>query len=323
MDKNKDKKFKVVITDHAFYNIEQEKELISAAGGNVELLQTKDPETIAEKSKDADAIMVQWAQINSDVINKLENCKLLVRYGIGTDNIDLKAAKAKGIPVCNVPDYCIDEVADHTMALVLSLTRQIPFIERKFRNGTFDLKPVTEMYASRELRFSVAGFGRIARAVIERARNFKFKLGAYDPFLSDEVFEKFNVKKLTSNEFFEESDIISLHIPLIPETKHFINEKTIELMKPNAILINTSRGPLVDTVYLAQALKSKKIAYAGIDVFETEPLPKDHPLLGCDNAVLTCHTAYYSESSMPMLQRFAAEEVVRVIKGEPLKNRVD
>ncbi|HYE57046.1 MAG TPA: C-terminal binding protein [Rhodothermales bacterium] len=313
---------KVVITDHGFANVDPEREVL--AGHELVVAQCKTPEEVIAATAGADAVLAQWAPVNADVIATLDHCKVIVRYGIGVDNVDLAAAKAKGIPVCNLPDYCVDEVADHSLALALALARQLPAIDRRTREGTWKLAPATvPLLAFRDMTFATAGFGRIARAVLERARPFGFRLAAYDPYVSDAALTEAGVERLSLDALFAEADVLSLHLPLTAETRHFINAERLTQMKPHAVLVNPSRGPLVDTAALAEALEKRTIGYAGIDVFEQEPLPLDHPLRQSPYALLTSHTAWYSEASLPKLQRLAAEEVARCLRGEPLKNQVN
>lgn len=315
--------FNVVITHHGFPNIEQEKRVIEAAGGTVQEVHSELPDELIAATREADALLVQHAPITAEVIGSLSNCKIIVRYGIGVDNVDLVAAKEKNIPVCNVPDYGVDEVADHAVSLALALARQLPQINRRFKSGVWKIVPDSPMPAFREMMFATAGFGRIGRAVLERAKSFKFRLAAYDPFVDAEKMAESGVTKLSLDELFSQSDILSLHLPLSPETHHLANATRLRQMKPHAILVNTARGALIDTVALAAALQENIIASAGVDVFEAEPPEGDHPLLACDNALLTSHVAWFSESSVPLLQRLAAEELVRGIRNEPLKNQVN
>lgn len=314
---------KVVLTDHGFASIEQEKHLLASAGCELVVLQSKDPETLAVACADADALLVQWAPINAAVIAALRHCKVIVRYGIGVDNVDLRAAGARGIPVCNVPDYCIQEVADHALALALALARQVPQTDAAVRGGTWKILPPSSFPAFRSTTFATAGFGRIARAVLERARPFGFRLAAYDPFVPAAAFAEAGVQRLEADALWREAGIISLHSPLTPETKHLVGEASLALMRSDAIVINTARGGLIDTHALARALVEKRIAGAGLDVFETEPLEAGHPIRHAPNVILTSHTAWYSGGSVPELQRKSAEAVVRAIRGEPLVNVVN
>ncbi len=313
---------KVFITDYGFSDIHQERHIINSAGHDLLAGQCKSPEAVLSAAADADALLVQWAPITAEVINGLNKCRVIVRYGIGVDNVDLVAAKARGIPVCNVPDYCIDEVADHAVALALSLARQLPEIDRRVRAGTWKITPDHPMPALSTMTFATAGFGRIARAVLARAGAFGCRLAAYDPYVKPEVFAANGIMQLTLEDMFRQTDVLSLHIPLTPETRHLINASTLAKMKATAILINTARGGLVDAAALADALRSRTIAGAGIDVFDPEPLPADHPLRHCNTSILTSHIGWFSDQSVPRLQRLAAEEVVRALRGEVLKNQI-
>ena len=313
---------RVVYTDHGFPDVATEQALIEAAGGALAVAQCRTPEDVIAATAGADALIVQWAPITADVIGTLERCRVIVRLGIGVDNVDLAAARARGFPVCNVPDYCLDEVADHTLALALSLARQLVRIDRRVRAGTWRITPDAPMPAFRAMTFATVGFGRIARGVLERAEAFGFRLAAYDPLVPEEAFQRAGVERLELDALFAGADIVSLHCPLTAETRHLVNAERLRQMKPTAVLVNTARGGLVDTVALAEALADGTVAAAGLDVFETEPLPEEHPLRLCPNALLTSHVSWYSEQSVPRLQRKAAEEVVRALNGEPLLHPV-
>ena len=313
---------KVVITDYGFPDLKQEKKLLEGIGYEVVAGQCKTAEEVLDLSRDAEAVMVQWAPVTREVIEGLENCRIIIRYGIGVDNVDLTAAKEKGIPVCNVPDYCIQEVADHAVALALSLGRQLLINDRRVRDGVWKITPPKPMPAFREMKFATVGYGRIAREVLKRAAVFGFQKATCDPFVKAEAIQKDNTIPMSLEQLFEQADIISLHSPLNKETHHLINESSLGKMKSNALLINTSRGGLVDADALADAISKGKIAGAGIDVFEQEPLPAEHPLRKCENVILTSHTAWYSESSIPELQLKATEEAIRGLTGQPLTSRV-
>lgn len=312
----------IVITDYGFPDIDHEKSTFASMGFEVVAGHCTSEDEVLNISRNANAILVQWAPVTRRVIENLNHCEVIVRYGIGVDNVDLKAAKEKGIPVCNVPDYCIQEVADHTIALAFSLARQLKATERRIHLGVWKITPPLPLPPFREMVFGTMGYGRIAREVLKRARAFGFKLAAYDPFIKDEVMLSDGVTSLSKNQLLKESDIISLHLPLNEETAHLINENTLALLKPHAFIINTARGGLVDNDALAKALNKQQLGGAGLDVFEKEPLPENYPLMQCENAILTSHTAWYSASSVPVLQRMATEEVIRALNGKPLKNRV-
>jgi D-3-phosphoglycerate dehydrogenase len=314
---------KVVVTDFSFPGVEIERNLVEAAGGRLAGAQCRTEDDVIAAAGEAVALLVQWAPITERVMRALPHCKTVVRYGIGVDNVDLAAAKRLGVAVANVPDYCIDEVADHTLALALTLGRQIFTTFERLKGGTWKISPPAPMPAFRDMTFAVVGLGRIGRAVLARARGFGFQLAAFDPALPDEVFREAGARRRTLDEVFAEADLLSLHVPLIPATRHLVSAARLRAMKRTAIVINTSRGGLIDTHQLAAALTEGWIAGAGLDVFEEEPLPATHPLRSCATAVLTSHTAWYSEASTVRLQRLAAEEVVRGFQGRGLKNQVN
>ncbi len=315
--------YRVVVTDHGFPNLRHEETVLAAAGAELVVAQCKTPEAVIAATRDADALLVQWAPVNAAVIAALTRCKVIIRYGIGVDNVDLAAAKARGIPVCNVPDYGVDEVASHAVALALALRRQLPQIDRRLRGGTWKITPDQPMPALRDSTFATAGFGRIARAAHEMMRGFGGQRITYDPFVGAEAMAAVGVEKVDLEQLFTRADILSLHLPLSAETRHFVSAARMAQMKKHAIIVNTARGPLVDTVALAAALQAGTIAGAGLDVYEKEPIEKEHPLFACPSALLTSHVAWYSESSIPRLQQLAAEETVRGLRGEPLKNQVN
>jgi len=312
---------KVLITDYGFKAIHQEETLITGAGFYLQAAQCKTQEEVLEHGADAVALLVQWAPVTASVIGGLRQCRLIVRYGIGVDNVDLEAAKKKGIVVCNVPDYCIAEVADHTVSLALALARQITATHNRLIAGEWQIVPPQPALPFCEMKFATIGFGRIAREVLKRAVPFGFRRTACDPYVSKEEIEKHGVSYATFEEIVGTADLISLHLPLTEQTHHIINKDVLRRMKRGAILINTSRGGLVDTEALAEVLGEGTLA-AGLDVFEKEPLPGDHPLRKCSNVILTSHTAWYSERSVPALQRMAAEEVVRGLTTGNVHNRV-
>lgn len=314
---------RVLITDHGFPNLQHEEATFRAAGFTLDVAQCKTPEAVIAAARDADALLVQWAPVNADVIAALQRCRIIVRYGIGYDNVDIAAAKARGIPVCNVPDYGINEVAEHAVALVLALARQLPQIDGRLRQGTWKLTPDRPMPSLREMTFGTAGFGRIARAAHKMMEGFGGRRIAFDPYVNAAEMRALGVDKVERNQLLEHADALSLHLPLSAETRHFISRDSLGRMKRTAIIVNTARGPLIDTVALAEALQAGTVGAAGIDVFEQEPLPASHPIRTAPNTLITSHVAWYSESSIPRLQKLSAEEVVRGLRGEPLKNQVN
>ena len=289
---------KIVVTDCNFESFAEEQAVADRNGHTLSIHQCKTPEEALACSADADALFVQYVPITDAVLAGLKKCKVIVRYGIGLDNIDLAAAKRHGIPVCNVPDYGIDEVADHAAALTLTLLRQISHWDKSIREGSWPSVTPTPMLSCKGMTFAVAGAGRIGRATLERMRVFGFKPAAYDPFVSEKDLQALGVEKLSLDELFAKADVLSLHLPLNTETHHLVSRMRLQSMKKSAILVNTSRGGLIDTHALAAALDAGEIGHAGIDVFEKEPLEADHPLRTCRNAVLTPHIAYYSAASI-------------------------
>ncbi len=211
---------------------------------------------------------------------------------------------------------------DHSLALTLSLSRQLSEIDLQVRKNVWKIVPPRPMSASRAMKFVAIGYGRIARAVLDRARAFKFQLATYDPYLPASAELPGDIERLQWDEAVQSADILSLHVPLSKDTHHLMNAQVFSRMKSSALLINTARGGLVDTIALADALQTGKIAAAGLDVFEKEPLEKDHPLRSCSTALLTSHVAWYSDLSVPELQRLAAEEAVRALSGKPLQDSV-
>lgn len=313
---------RVVVTDYGFPSLDPERAVLEPLGLEVAAYQAKTPDDVIAAARDADALLVQWAPITAEVIGTLDRCRVLVRYGIGVDNVDLAAAAERGLVVCNVPDYCLDEVADHTMALALASARQIVPIDARVRSGTWKISPDAPMPSFRAMTFGLVGYGRIAQAVAARARAFGFRIATYDPFADPARLAQDGVEAMPLDRLIAESDLLSLHAPLTPDTKHLLNADTLATMKPTARIVNTSRGGLIDGVALADALARGVVAGAALDVFEAEPLPDDHPLRSAPNAILTSHVAWYSEQSLPALQRLAAEEAARVLRGESPKNPV-
>lgn len=313
---------KVAVVGGGYALLDAARVVLERAGARVEHVQSRDMAEIAACAREADAVMAFLLPMPATVIDRLERCRVIVRLGVGYDNIDLEAARARGIPVCNVPDYGTDEVADHALALALALIRQLPLLDRSIRAGDWLSEPPLAMPPCEEMTFGVIGYGRIGRAAMERARTFKFRLAACDPYLPDAAFAP-DVARRTLEEILAEADILSLHVPLTLETRHLLNAARLAQMKSTALLVNTARGPVVDTQALAEALRTGRLAAAGLDVFEEEPLAADHPLRACHNALLTPHQAWYSARSRLRLHTLAAEEVARGLRGEPLRNVVN
>jgi D-3-phosphoglycerate dehydrogenase len=256
------------------------------------------------------------------MIGQMMRCRIIARFGIGVDNVDIAAATNAGIVVTRVPDYCIDEVSDHTMALLLALARKIPFANSRAHAGRWEMSAVVPVHRLRGSVLGLVGFGRIPQLVAPKAKAFGLRIISYDPFVSDEIMNRAGVEKVHFSELVSTSDHISIHTPLVPETNHLFNADVFPRMKPTAHLINTARGSIVDEEALAQALDQGHLAGAALDVLSQEP-PSMSPLFGRHNVILTPHMSFYSAESLIDLQSKAAEEVVRVLTGELPRNPVN
>ena len=309
------RKAKVVLTDHAVGTYEVEKKILDGLAELV-ILQTKKPEEFIAQAEDCDALLNTYCgPITAEVMARMPKCKIIARYGIGVDTIDLGAATAAGIIVTNNPTYCIEEVAEHTMALLLAGARKVAFYDRLVRDGRWELPPGKPIFRLVGSTIGLVGFGNIARKVALRAAAFDMQVLFFDPFIQQGQYDVPG-KKVELNELLEASDFISLHPPLIPQTRKMINDEAFSRMKPTAFLINCSRGPIIDTDALVRALDAKKISGCALDTVDPEPLPNPHPLRGRENVIINPHTAWYSEQAMAGLQAGAPNEVRRVLLGE-------
>jgi D-3-phosphoglycerate dehydrogenase / 2-oxoglutarate reductase len=307
---------KVLVTDHVFADLETERALLEPHG--VELIEADEvhEQALIEAVADAEAVMVCYAKVPEPVVAAAADAgvKVISRYGIGFDNIDIDAATANGIVVTYVPDYCQDEVADHTIALLLGLARGVVDADREVRAGGWAV-PQGAVHRLEGRRLAVIGAGGIGRKVIDRAKPFGFEIVAYDPFIEDWDLDVTRVDSIA--EAFAEADAITLHVPMTEENRHMVGRESIAGMNRAPIVINTSRGPLVEMDAAAEALEKGEISGLGLDVTEVEPPPPDHPLRNHPRAVLTPHMGFYSIEAQQELQRRAAEEVVRALTGEP------
>jgi len=312
----------VAVADSVFPNLDLARAVVARAGAELRLAAQPTPDAILAVAKDADAMLVTYAKINGDMIRQMSKCKIISRFGIGVDNVDIDAATKQGIVVTKVPDYCIDEVSDHAMALLLSLVRKIPFSSARAHAGRWEMPAVTPIHWVRGTVLGLVGFGRIPQLVAPKAKAFGMRVVASDPYVPQAVMEQAGVSRVEFAELLKISDYISIHSPLTPETRHLFSTDVFRQMKPGALIVNTSRGPVVDEIALAAALDAKQIAGAALDVLEQEP-PVSSPLFGRDNVILTPHTSFYSVESLEELQTKAAEEVVRVLSGQPPRNPVN
>lgn len=315
--------FKVVVTDYEFDSLDIEKEELKKIDALLVAGKCKKEEEIIELAHDADGILNQYTMVTKKVIDSLEKCKVIVRYGIGINTIDVPAATSKGIYVVNVPDYCIEEVAIHAFSLILSLARRVVFMNNKFKVNScnyISAKPIRRLST---MKLGLLGFGNIARRVTKIAIASGFTCLSYDSYVSGESMAEYGCSKVDLITLLKESDFISIHVPLNKDTHHLIGEEEISMMKSTAYIINTSRGSIIDENALVEALVKNKIAGAALDVVEVEPIERDNPLLKLDNVILTPHVAWYSEEAMIELRVKAVHEIIRVLNGELPKSWVN
>lgn len=316
---------KIAITDYTFSSLDIEEGILRPQGH--EIVAWKEKRTAADLPQlvgDADAVITQFAPVNADVIASMQKAKVIVRYGIGVDNVDLDAAKARGIPVCNVPDYCIDEVADHTLAFLLATTRQVVTNCVRVRQGRWGLAtPLDQMQTLRDLTVGVLGFGRIGREVTARLQAFKCRVLVHDPVVAAGEIEKAGCKPVTLRELLSQSDVITLHCPSLAQTRGMVNRDSLAIMKRGVILINVARGDLVDSNALTEALQSGHVSNAALDVFAPEPIPAEHPILKLDNVIVASHIASCSVPAVRKLRETAAKLAVMALSGKPLPNVVN
>lgn len=315
----------VLVTDSTFENLDLERAVLGPLGGKVDSRQCKTVAELIEAVPAADYVITQFAPVNAAVIAAMGRARLIVRYGIGVDNVDLAAARERGIPVCNVPDYCIDEVADHTIAMILASTRQVVSHTVAVREGRWGLAvPIEGMKALRDLAVGVVGCGRIGREVIRRILPFGCRVVAFDPVVDPASLGLEGVQPVGSlAELLSTSDVVTLHCPSTVQTRRMINEYALALLRPGSILVNLSRGDLVDTDALVAALTTGRVGSAALDVCDPEPIPAGHPLLGLPNVIVSPHIASASPRAVRSLRETAAGLVARAIRGEPLINVVN
>ena len=279
--------------------------------------QYRTPEAVVDVARDSDVVMLQSVRplLGRAVIQELENCRCIVRLGVGYDNVDLDAATGRGILVCNAPTYCVDDVADHALALLMAGVRHIPRQDRWIRTGRWDRAWARPARRTRGCTLGFVAFGRIAQALAERVSGFGMTLLAYDPYLDSEAVARHGAEKVELDELLSRADFLSVHCPLTDETRHLLSAREFGLMKEGVFLVNTSRGPVIDEGALVGALRSGKVFAAGLDVFEEEPLPLDSPLREFDNVILTPHVGANSEESVADLYRTGIQATLDVYRG--------
>jgi D-3-phosphoglycerate dehydrogenase len=306
----------IAITDSPFPSLDPAKKALARLDPEYRMANSASADDILAVARDADAILVTYAKLPGELLRQLKNCKAIGRFGLGVDNIDLPAAKELGIAVNYVPDYCLREVSDHAMALLLGLARKVPFSNKLVQSGRWEVPPIVPLRRLEGQTLGLVGFGNIPRALAPKAKAFGFKVLTHDPFVKTDALAAAGVEGVSFDELLARSDFVSVHAPLLPSTRGLMNAAVFAKMKKGAYLINTARGPLVDEPALIAALDSGQLGGAGLDVVTTEPLGKDSPLLGRDNVILTPHTAFYSVEALEELQTKCASDVARVLSGE-------
>ena len=314
----------VAITDFTFPTLEIEESILGPQGFQIVSGQCKTPETLIPLVRDADAVITQFAPVKADVIAGMQKARVIVRYGIGVDNVDLDAAKSRGIPVCNVPDYCIDEVADHTLAFILGATRQVVANTIHVRDGKWGLPfPLDQMRTLRDLTVGIVGFGRIGREVISRLSPFKCRRMVYDPVVPADVIRNAGCEPVDFNTVLTQSDILTLHCPSTAQTRRMLNVESIPQMKAGSIVVNLARGDLIETSALVKALQTGHLSAAAIDVCDPEPIPADSPLRQLPNVIVASHVASASVKAVRKLRETAAGLAAMALRGEKLPNVVN
>ena len=304
-------KYKVVVSDQVFPSVDVERGLLADIDAEL-IVASGDVESVLATAADADAILNTYLPWSAESIARLEKCKIIARYGIGFDNVDLKAAAEAGIVVTNVPDYSVEEVATHALALILASLRKVVVANESVRSGTWSIDNFRPIRRLSTLTVGLVGFGRIARRIAAPLEALGADIIAHDPYIQQGPDLP---PLLELGSVLSRSDIISLHLPLTAETRGIIDADALARMKPGSILINTSRGPLVDLDALTAALKEGSIGAAGLDVFDLEPLDASR-VEGVPNLIVTPHMAYYSEEALAESQRKATTQVIKVLTGE-------
>jgi D-3-phosphoglycerate dehydrogenase len=305
----------IAIADSPFPSLDPVKDALKRIDAEIRVSKSNSEADIIDVARNADGLMVCYAQITPTIIEALTRCRVIARTGLGVDNIDLPAAKKKDIVVTYVPDYCLQEVSDHTMALLLALARKIPLSNKLVQAGRWEMPAVVPISRLEGQTLGLIGFGNIPRAVAPKAKAFGLKVITSDPFVSPDHLKALGVENVSMDELYARSDIVSVHAPLMPTTRGLVNADAFAKMKQGVLIVNTARGPLVDQKALVAALDSGKVGGAALDVLEQEPPPKDNPLAGRDNVILTPHTAFYSVDALRELQSKAANDVASVLSG--------
>ena len=315
---------KVLVTDFVWPSVEPERAVLAEIGAELVVAPDGSEATLVSLAKDVDGILTCFAKVTDAVVRAAERCIVIGRYGVGVDNIAVDTATELGIAVTYVPDYCVDEVSDHVLAFLLAWNRRVVLFDNSVKTTGWGSVPLTmRMMRLRGKKLGIIGFGRIGQAVCAKAKAFGLEVMAHDPFVSADLVAELGATSVDKPTLLSESEFVSLHAPLIPQTTNMIGKAELTMMKPEAFLINAARGPLIDEDALYEALTKGQIAGAGVDVLVDTAPPRDHRLLGLDNLLVTPHVAFFSQESTLELEERAAGEVVSVLEGRMPDNLVN
>jgi D-3-phosphoglycerate dehydrogenase len=309
-------RFVAVIADDRYASYEEEKAVLSEVDAEVRLFPSHSPQEARRIFAEADAILVNLFPMTAELIEALPRCRVISRYGVGYDNVAVEAATRRGIWVTFVPDYCFEEVADHALALLLCCIRKIGYKDRMVRQGKWNLHRDQPCYRVEGRTLGILGYGNAAHTLLRKVSGLGFgRVLMCDPYVRSSTIKAAGAQPVDLSTLLSESDYISVHVPLTAETRHMIGREELALVKPGAILVNTARGPVLDERALSEALESGRLGGAGLDVFESEPLPADSPLRRLDTVVFTDHAGWYSEESVVELKTKAAQNAAAVLQG--------
>ncbi|HUI69884.1 MAG TPA: C-terminal binding protein [Spirochaetia bacterium] len=311
-------RFTVVIADDRYASYREEEEVLREVDAEIRVFRSGAPAEAKKTFASADGILVNLYPMTAEMIDSLKGCRVISRYGVGYDNVDVEAATRKGIWVTFVPDYCFEEVADHALALLLCCIRKIGYKDRMVRQGRWNTHRDQPCYRVEGKTLGILGYGNAAHTLLRKVSGLGFgRVLMCDPYVRASTIKAAGAVPVDLPVLMAESDYISVHVTLTPETRHMIGREQLALVKPGAILVNTARGPVLDENALAEALASGRLGGAGLDVFEKEPLPAESPLRNLDTVVFTDHAGWYSEESMGELKTKAARNVAAVLAGGP------
>jgi D-3-phosphoglycerate dehydrogenase / 2-oxoglutarate reductase len=314
---------RVLITDFAWKDLAIEEDILQQADAEIVVAKTASEAELLHLSPTADCILTCWKPVTGSVIRAAVRCLAIGRFGIGLDNIDIASATEAGIVVTNVPAYCVDEVSDHAMALILSCARKTAFYDRNIKAGSYDLQAGPPLYRIRGKTLGIVGFGKIGKAVCVKARAFGLNIIVNDPYLDAASVVRLGIESVSFSELLKRSDFISIHVPLSAETSHLFNYQAFRDMKPTAIIVNTSRGDVIDSSALLTALEDGLVAGAGLDVLSQEPPLQGDRLISHPRTVITPHAAFNSEESLVELRTTAATQMADVLAGRQPQNVVN